>query len=729
MTFAAFLLAVAMAFTAVDDSIGSDRVQPAASRAPGGVLFDTTHGATLWAVGASYKAGFASDGAHFVPFLGSAAPQNYPLHLALKSARIGDREIELDGDVAPRLEEGLVLYERGPLVEVYRTELDAIEQLFHFAEHPGAGELVLRVGWTSELAPVADEGGIRFEGEHGGVRYGTAVAFDAHGLRAEAPVRLDGDALLIRVPAAFLGAAVAPITVDPLVTTIAIDVTPAIDSMVDVSHDGSLGIFVVTWQRQFSVSDFDVYGKILDFAGAPRGDFVVDASPQPLTRPSNAGIEALDRFLVAGIAAAPGVDGLLVGRVVDLASGTPVVGTLKTLYPGEMRTVDVGGDAGAIGPHHFVVATSFWNLVEDVLVKAVSPDGDALPPTHTFYDGEVERREPRISKRAAEPGGGPRYWDLLYVVEGSSVGGNRLTSDMSWSSVVNIPSADRSEAVASALEPATGGPTAMAVVRLSSSQALAVRAFRGSTVAPTTVGPAVPIQPGAGIECVDASADSDGSNFVVTYTARHVPGVDERIVAETYALEGLDLVLTESIELSIGPGLHGASAVTSTRGGGAPQRFLAAWEDRTSPDGDIRGALFDTPGPGVPYCTAAPNSVGAGAVLRASGSISIQQNSFELHVTGGPPGMPGLFYLGQNAVSFPFGEGFRCIGGDTRRIFPATAIDGAGEASALLDFGQPYGVLVLPGGPGVNYQFWYRDPAGGPAAFNLSDALHVEHLP
>ena len=55
--------------------------------------------------------------------------------------------------------------------------------------------------------------------------------------------------------------------------------------------------------------------------------------------------------------------------------------------------------------------------------------------------------------------------------------------------------------------------------------------------------------------------------------------------------------------------------------------------------------------------------------------------------------------------------------------------DGVGSVSLLLDFDQPYGQLVQPGSPGINYQFWYRDPAGGPSTFNLSDALHVEHTP
>ena len=736
MTCSAFLLATTAFFSAVDDAIVPERVTPAASVEHEAVLYDTTHGATLWAVGANYKAGFDVDGAQFVPFLGSAAPRNYPLQLVLEGARIGDRALELAADVEPRLEDGFVRYDRGPLVEVYRTDVDAIEQLFRFAEHPGVGELVLRVAWSSDLVPTVDAKGIRFDGEHGGVRYGKAVAFDARGSRVDAPVVLEDDVLVIRVPAEFLEKAVAPITVDPLVTTIAIDLTPAVDSTVDVSHDGSLGVYFVTWQRTFSVVDIDVYGRIFDAVGTPRGDFIVDASPQPLTRPSNAGIEVLDRFFVVGIAAMENIEGAVVGRIVDLSSGIPVVGPLKTLYPDPRGSVDVGGDAGVAAPHHFVIATSFYYSTygfDTSFVQAATPDGDLLPPFYFFnFDGDAGRFNPLVSKRAAEPGGEPRYWHVIYVDDdfgSTSVRGLRLRADMSWFGVPAYMGPGETEAVSSALEPATGAPVAMVVTTYDfPTITLSARVFGGAPGA-LFVGPSVQLQPAPGVECVDASADSDGSNFVVTYTARYVPGVDERVIAETYALEGLNLVLTERVELSISPGVHRGSAVTSTRGGGAPQRFFAAWRDETSPDGNILGALYDTPGPGVRYCTAAPNSVGAGAALRASGSISIQENSFALHASGAPPGQAGLFYLGENAVSFPFGEGFRCIGGDTRRIFPVTTIDGAGNASAQLDFGQPYGVLAQPGGPGVNYQFWYRDPSGGPATFNLSDALHVEHLP
>jgi len=67
--------------------------------------------------------------------------------------------------------------------------------------------------------------------------------------------------------------------------------------------------------------------------------------------------------------------------------------------------------------------------------------------------------------------------------------------------------------------------------------------------------------------------------------------------------------------------------------------------------------------------------------------------------------------------------------GALHRILPPVSSDATGFATTRVDFSLPLGGLVTAGPPGVRYQYWYRDPTGGPAGFNFSDALHVEHLP
>jgi len=47
----------------------------------------------------------------------------------------------------------------------------------------------------------------------------------------------------------------------------------------------------------------------------------------------------------------------------------------------------------------------------------------------------------------------------------------------------------------------------------------------------------------------------------------------------------------------------------------------------------------------------------------------------------------------------------------------------SGVATHIVNLQAPNSLIT---GAGVwNFQFWYRDPAGGPAGFNLSDAIQV----
>jgi hypothetical protein len=50
----------------------------------------------------------------------------------------------------------------------------------------------------------------------------------------------------------------------------------------------------------------------------------------------------------------------------------------------------------------------------------------------------------------------------------------------------------------------------------------------------------------------------------------------------------------------------------------------------------------------------------------------------------------------------------------------------------VLDLSSPpfsSGPGAVTSGDERNFQFWYRDPAGGPSGFNLSDGLQVNFCP
>ena len=133
--------------------------------------------------------------------------------------------------------------------------------------------------------------------------------------------------------------------------------------------------------------------------------------------------------------------------------------------------------------------------------------------------------------------------------------------------------------------------------------------------------------------------------------------------------------------------------------------------------------------PAVNYCIPAANSQGAGgAVMSFLGTTSIFENNLSLVAGPIDPGQPAIFYFGPNALlGAPFGDGFRCVGGTTTRILPPIVADGSGTLTRVLDHNAI--TTVIRSGERVNFQAWYRDPAGGPSGFNLSDGLGITFCP
>lgn len=141
-------------------------------------------------------------------------------------------------------------------------------------------------------------------------------------------------------------------------------------------------------------------------------------------------------------------------------------------------------------------------------------------------------------------------------------------------------------------------------------------------------------------------------------------------------------------------------------------------------------SLLENPGGGAgwtSYCVSSANSIGSGALIGASGSVSFTANSFTIDVTGAPSSV-GLFFYGSQQAQTPAGNGSLCVAGSTFRLNPATAADGAGFNSRLLDFttGNPStgGGTISPDSTWY-FQYWYRDVAAGGAQFNFSDGLQV----
>ncbi len=128
---------------------------------------------------------------------------------------------------------------------------------------------------------------------------------------------------------------------------------------------------------------------------------------------------------------------------------------------------------------------------------------------------------------------------------------------------------------------------------------------------------------------------------------------------------------------------------------------------------------------GTTYCVAAANSVSpTGATIWASGSSSLAANDLVLMAGPVPVNEFGVFFQAAARVQFLFGDGFQCAAGGIVRVWPATPADGAGTITKVVNLTGPDGTWIAPGVT-RNFQCWYRDPAGGPNGFNLSDGLEV----
>ncbi|MCI0635026.1 MAG: hypothetical protein L0206_14095, partial [Actinobacteria bacterium] len=397
--------------------------------------------------------------------------------------------------------------------------------------------------------------------------------FDARGRSVDAPVAWVDGAIEIHVPAAFIARAVFPITIDPLVTTLSIDASPAQDSLPDVAYDASLDVYAVCWERTFSQTDRDVHGAILDAAGNSVAEFLIDATPSILRMPRIAGIDALDRFLIAVIRG--GGEGPLEVRVLDLAGGSPSVGPPVTPFPitWTYGYVDVAGDSGTAPPFHVCLVGQdeyFGALIVDVMI--LSHDGLPGPYFYFGLDDDYSAWEPRISRTLAGRDDGQRGWSLLIrsgsIYDPGTPSLRRVFPNGTWGENGIIPPPfGHARGAYQVLDAATGEP--IIVVIWEAAGRISAKARRGTSWGPETI-----VAPDGTSQ--EAAIDGDGSSVVVTYTQPPEGGGPPATYAASYVLEDLTLVLTERTQLSASTAASSAPRAISTRsGGGAPGRFAA----------------------------------------------------------------------------------------------------------------------------------------------------------
>ncbi len=176
---------------------------------------------------------------------------------------------------------------------------------------------------------------------------------------------------------------------------------------------------------------------------------------------------------------------------------------------------------------------------------------------------------------------------------------------------------------------------------------------------------------------------------------------------------------------------YAVSPAGDVNGDGFPDLFVGSPQDEKS--GALSGSAFVYLGNcGTrSYCTPTANSTGGPALITAQGSLSIASNSLVLVAEPCPAHQYSVFFYGSSQTYIPFGQGWLCVGGGTaglQRLQPLVLINSAGASIYDVDLTQPpasTGPGRIDPGSTWNFQCWFRDPAAGAPAFNLSDGLSI----
>jgi hypothetical protein len=135
-----------------------------------------------------------------------------------------------------------------------------------------------------------------------------------------------------------------------------------------------------------------------------------------------------------------------------------------------------------------------------------------------------------------------------------------------------------------------------------------------------------------------------------------------------------------------------------------------------------------TPMPPARFCSASANSSGAPGRLEVVSIPSVAAGSLDFEVHDVPAFTFGILVYGPTRTSLQLGDGTLCIKPRWVRLDVAQANAG-GVMSLSFDYtlAPPADPVVL--GNGWVFQALYRDPPGGVAGFNLTDALKIWFCP
>lgn len=673
----------------------------------------------LWAAGPTYKARFDAHGPMIVPPLGKDAPRSLPLWLDLQSITRGSALLlDASAPVAP-VQQGLVaVYEHSALVrERYEARVDGLEQSFVVDALPaGAGDLVVRVGYTSELAARAQGAGLFFDDGRGlGLRMGGVTGIDANGVQCAGSIALDGGAIELRLPASFVASAALPLVVDPLVGG-QVNVYSADDSAdSDASYDLSFNDHLVVFERQWSATDLDVYGQRVTAGGALTGALILFETTVANVAfdPAVANCNESNKWLCVW-QQDDGGDDNIVGRACNASDGT--LGTAFTIAGTTANEIDpdVGGEE-ALGFDEVMVVWDGDGIHAARVTLPVS-GGSGLATSHTITTN-VNDTAPKITNSGGGPGNYVVAWERFF--SGSPGDNDIYGAVISYTGSIDVAA----QSILTTIGPdeesvgVDGDGTNFALVYEkqavsgSGDNAIMCRKLTFDSVANTlTDGPELTLDDDAADE-VDPVVGFTGSAYVVVWreggTALHAMG-----------LKASDCSTCE-LEYTLASGTIPTLGIsTEATCGGTGDEGLVTYELVTTV-GAIKVQLFDTLTGGL------TSSLGGGCGSGGSAGIDCpaKVNANLGHTLTGAAALDTAFLvIGLERIDMPCGT-CEVVPNPFTGFVISTTTGATGAAKVLTPVPNDPSVAGL-----VVYDQWAIVPGtGGCAAFgaSLSNALQI----
>lgn len=723
----------------------ADRVPSRTTLFGDGVIHSAPDEDSLHVIGRSYEAAATPQGLTFSPFLGPDAPVLHRLALRLDSVTLGGEPLTFEGDARLDRKGDRLILDRGPVEVRYDADRASLEQSFAIDLPAGAGDLVLRIGFDSDLVAGWDAEGIRFDGPRGGVRYGAAFALDGRGGRHDVASTLEENAIVLTVPARVVARAGDRIVIDPVLTSFTAEVQTFEISDPVVAYDVDLEHYCFVATLQVALGQTRLISGFFDSQGNTFGVLLAGTAGNNWSQLDMAFVRFAGRFMVVGRKEGAGgfPDGI-VGMLVD--SGPPQVRSFFSIEPdggaGTVQSPVVSGDQflgqasfflvaflkeGAFGTGvHYVTLTGTGQQVSPVETLDAGAGAVCAHLSSSCSTGDAGLLTNHVFAWARDNADG----ESVEVAQLSFDGGvlqQRLTI-FGPDPVANVEETAVTSLTAH-LSPSTGLQHCAVAYRTSGffSSSERVALISASTLHETvelrTLLNRASTTPRRGYAWI---TNEDALTLV------HSRGTG--LVATELQILG-DRIAPVNREYAVGAEARpdGYGAASMYEGGGptaGTSNLPVILHVQEVPAGGyelVATVLFELlPGAGVIDCRSPANSTGEPGFLQVYGTRDLTTLVVTV-IEDLPPNALGLAVMSRTTGFVPnvgTGVGTLCLGGDIGRT-SVFQVDAAGSTILPfdpMDLVDAQGPTAAVSGETWHFQAWHRDVVGGMATSNLTNA-------